>query len=169
MYLQTSQSHCCAWQDHGGDPPVTLLRQMENKEVIGDSQHGFSKGKSCLIYLVAFYDEVTPLVDKGRANDIIYLDLYRDTDSGIECTLSKFADDTKLCGAIDMLEGRHAIQKDLDWLERWARLNLVKFNKAKCKVLHLYLGWSNLKHGDGLSGECIESSSKEKDLGDFGG
>jgi len=31
------------------------------------------------------------------------------TDSGIECTLRKFSDDTKLCGVIDMLEGRDAI------------------------------------------------------------
>ncbi|PKU47407.1 rna-directed dna polymerase from mobile element jockey-like [Limosa lapponica baueri] len=86
-----------------------------------------------------------------------------DLDDGINCTLTKFADDTKLSREVDTLEGRANLQEDLDRLEEWVNKNLMKFNKDKCNILHLG------KHNPGvqyrLGSTWLGSSSVERDLG----
>jgi len=46
---------------------------MKDKKIIRNSQHSFTKGRSCLNSLIKFYDEMTGLVEEGRAVDVFYL------------------------------------------------------------------------------------------------
>ncbi|GAB0179113.1 mitochondrial enolase superfamily member 1 [Grus japonensis] len=86
-----------------------------------------------------------------------------DLDVGLEGVVSKFADDAKLGGAVDSVEGGEALQRDLDRLENWAITNRMRFNRGKCQILHL--GRDNPGYTYILGDEMLDTSHAERDLG----
>jgi len=54
---------------------------VKDNQGIRPSQHGFMKGRSCLTNFISFYDQVTRLVDEGKAVNGVHLDFSKAFDT----------------------------------------------------------------------------------------
>ena len=68
---------------------------------------------------------------------VLFSILIDNLDERVVSTLSNHANDTKLGGVADMPDSCVAIQQDLGRLKSWTAINQMRFNKSKCRVLHL--------------------------------
>ncbi|RMC15793.1 hypothetical protein DUI87_07997 [Hirundo rustica rustica] len=68
---------------------------------------------------------------------VLFNSFVDDLDIGIECTLSKFADKTKLYESVDLLKDRKVGPRDPDRFNHWDEDSSMRFNKAKSWILHL--------------------------------
>jgi len=57
-----------------------LVIHLEEIQLLHKSQHGFTKGRSCLTNLLTYLEDVTRAVDEGHVLDAVYLDLSKALD-----------------------------------------------------------------------------------------
>lgn len=108
-------------------------------------------------------------ISRGLVLELVLFNIFvGNEDNEIECTLSTFANATKLCDAVSMLVGRGCYPEG----PGWTCANLMRFQKAKCKVLQL--GWGNPKpkyiHLTAAShSQCIKGAAEQLGKGSVSG
>jgi ribonucleases P/MRP protein subunit RPP40 len=96
---------------------------------------------------------------------ILFLIFIGDLDkaAGRETLLRKFADDTKLSQVLNSEDDNRKLKESLTNMNEWAKCWGMKFNAAKCKVMHV--GRGNAKHKYYLDGHQLVDTEVERDIG----
>jgi len=94
------------------------IKFLETNNSIRNSQHGFTKGRSCLSNLLTCQDSIMKILDEGSAVDIVYLDLQKAFDKVPHDQLIKKVREIGITGEI------------ADWIENWLtdRVQMVAVN-----------------------------------------
>ena len=85
----------------------------------------------------------------------------------MKANIKMFADDAKMSGPVNCAADQEILQEDLKRLQSWTDDWLLRFNTAKCKVLHLGYHNKNLDYhmSEGEVTRTLETTKCEKDLG----
>ena len=94
---------------------------------------------------------------------LLFLIYINDIDEDIISKISKFADDTKLCGQSGCEAEAKILQEDLNRLSQWSADWQMLFNTDKCSVMHI--GKKGADHEFKLCGKGLKVTTEEKDLG----
>ena len=113
----------------------SIIRDAINKhfdtyDLINDSQHGFSKGKSCLTNLLVFIEDISRMLDEGKDVDIVYLDY------------AKAFDKVPHKRLIDKLRAHGVDGKVLFWIEEW-----LNGRKQRVMLNGIASSWSEVTSG----------------------
>ena len=109
------------------------------------------------------WTNVTSGIPQGSVlGPILFLIYINDLPDVVNSIVKLFADDTKIYANVNTIENQERLQEDINNLMEWSNSWQLKFNKSKCK--HLHLG-RNTDTTYKIEGENIEKITEEKDLG----
>jgi len=108
--------------------------------------------------------EVLSDVPQGSVLGPILFVLYiNDIDDSLNSKILKFADDTKLYGAVNSVAGIESLRLDMQKLVLWSTEWQMLLNIDKCKVLHL--GHNNPEVHYNMETTQLQAVHEERDLG----
>ena len=107
-----------------------VVRHLDRFKLIKDTQHGFTKGRSCLTNLLDFFEEVTSILDSGQPVDVIYLDFAKAFDKVPHVRLVRKLQSHGIKGQV------------LKWMENW-----LKDRKQRVSLNGRYSKWQEVLSG----------------------